>query len=215
MPVSPLSRNDGQLSLSAAAGSRYTDAPIDRAREEPRGICDGIAMRRLLMIVPVLIVLAACAGAPPQAAGPQQGVRATFPAGSVVNVIRIDALDPAPLRAAALVAPDGTTTEATSLDVDANPQTLGGQYSLSDPWRNSMLGNVTDPLPSGATDPVARSRTQLLLTVSTADIALPDPVAYRRDWANYKIRLGFGERGRQLDTREIPAPRPPPEAAGS
>jgi len=171
-------------------------------------------MRRLLMIVPSLFVLAACADAPPPAAGPQPGVRASFPPGSVVNVIRIDALDPAPLRKAALIAPDGTATEATSLDVDANPQTLGGQYSLRDPWRNAM-GNVTDPLPNGTIDPVVRSRTQLLLTISTADIALPDPVAYRRDWANYKIRLSFAGPGQQPETRDIPAPQPPTEAGGS
>ncbi len=83
------------------------------------------------MILPSLLALAACADAPPPRLGPQPGVRASFPPGSVVNVIRIDALDPAPLRKAALIAPDGTATEATSLDVDANPQTLGGQSALS------------------------------------------------------------------------------------
>ena len=60
--------------------------------------------------------------------------------------------------------------------------------------------------------PVAafRSDTQLLLMVSTAEITLPDPVAYGRDWAAYKIRLSFDAGGGQLQIRDIPAPAPPP-----
>ena len=45
-------------------------------------------------------------------------------------------------------------------------------------------------MPNGA-DATYRSETQVLMMVSTADIPLPDPVVYRRDWANYRIRLGF------------------------
>ena len=47
--------------------------------------------------------------------------------------------------------------------------------------------------------------------LSTAEITLPDPVAYRRDWAGYKIRLGFAAGGSQLQIRVIGAPAPPPE----
>src|ERR1700722_18440256 len=124
-------------------------------------------MRRFWIILPSLIVLAACANAPPPGSGaPQQGVTASFPPGGVVGVIKIAALDPAPLRAAELVAPDGSSTPAESLDVNANPQTIGGQSSIADPWRPSMLGsNGINPLPSGVTDPTVRSRNQLLLTV--------------------------------------------------
>jgi len=168
-------------------------------------------MRRCLMILPSLFVLAACADGPPPPTGPVQGVRASFPPGAVTDVIRIDALDALPLRVAELVAPDGAATPSSSLDVDANPRTIGGQSTLSDPWRGSTLSpNGIDPLPSGPIDPTVRSQSQLLLTVSTADIPLPDPVAYRRDWVNYRIRLSFGAAGNQLDTRELPAPPPPP-----
>jgi hypothetical protein len=52
---------------------------------------------------------------------------------------------------------------------------------------------------------------QLLATASTADIALPDPVAYRRDWQHYRIRLTFGTPPDELETREIAAPAPPPQ----
>ena len=171
-------------------------------------------MRRCLIILS-LLALAACADGPPPATGPQPGVRASFPPGGVVNVIRVDALDTAPLRTAELIAPDGSKTSARSVDVEANPAALGGQSARGDPWRSSMLGaNDLDPrsnqLPTiGGGDSVFRSQTRLLLTEATADIPLPDPVAYRENWANYKIRLGFGAAGSQLDFREIAAPQPP------
>ena len=172
-------------------------------------------MRRCLMILS-LLALAACADGPPPAMGPQPGVRASFPPGGVINVIRVDALDNAPLRTAELVAPDGTKTPSNSLDVEANPSARGGQSALSDPWRSSMLGtNNLDPRPNqlpafAGGDSVVNSQTQLLLTESTADIPLPDPVAYREHWADYKIRMGFAGAGNQLDFREIAAPQPPP-----
>jgi hypothetical protein len=169
-------------------------------------------MRRFLVILPFAMLLSACADAPPPAQGPQLGITASFPRGGVADVIKVDALDSAPVRAVELVAPDGTTTTASSLDVTANPQTLIGQTAITDPWRSSGFGvNGSNPLPSGAPQATYRGQQQVLLTVSTADITLPDPVAYRRDWANYKIRLSFAAAGNQLDTREIPAPQPPPE----
>jgi hypothetical protein len=45
--------------------------------------------------------------------------------------------------------------------------------------------------------------------VSSASIRLPDPVAYRRDWQGYRIRLRFGGPP-QVETREVAAPAPPP-----
>ena len=172
-------------------------------------------MRRLLLILPPLVALAACADTPPPGADiPQPSLTASFPPGAVTGVIRVDALESAPLRAAELVAPDGSITPASSLDVDPNPQRLTGQSALADPWRSSGLGtNGINPLPINPPN-FARSQNQLLLMVSTADIPLPDPVVYRQDWGKYKIRLSFAAGGDQLDVREIPAPAPPPEQAG-
>jgi hypothetical protein len=171
-------------------------------------------MRRLLLILPSLVALAACTDAPPPGAEiPEQGVTASFPPGAVVNVIRVDARETEPLRAAELVAPDGSTTPASWLDVDANPQRLTGQDAVADPWRSSGFGtNGINPLPTAPPN-FARSENQLLLMVSAADIPLPDPVVYRQDWEKYKIRLSFAA-GNQLDVREIPAPAPPPEQTG-
>jgi hypothetical protein len=199
--VSPLSRC-GTLSLSA--GSRYTAKRVRTAGVQ------GTMMRRL-MILPWLAVLAACAGGPPPEQGPMPGLRASFPPGAVIDVIRVDVLDPLPLRTAELVAPDGATAPSSSLNVEANPRSIGGQNSLHDPWRTSMLtANGINPLPSGGTDASLRSETVVLMTVSTAEIPLPDSVAYRQDWAHYRVRLGFAAPGNQLDIREIAAPAPPP-----
>jgi len=173
-------------------------------------------MRRWLMLLSCLIALAACADAPPPGAGvPQPGVTARFPPGGVAGVIRVDVLDPLPVRTAALVAPDGTTTPASWLNVAANPERLAGMASLSDPWRPSILGtNGLNPLPSGVMDPALRANNQVLLTISTADLTIADPVAYQRDWHGYRIRLGFAAAGDQLDIRDIPAPAPPSEKTG-
>lgn len=171
-------------------------------------------MRRFWVILPFLLVMGACADAPPPATGPVAGVTARFPPGAVVNVIRVDALDPLPLRTAELIAPDGGTTNAGSIDVEANPTRLAGQEAFRDPWRSSSIGpNGINANPGAAADPTPYASHQLLLTVSTAEISLPDPVAYRRDWTNYKIRLGFAS-GQQIQMREIAAPEPPPSQNG-
>ena len=168
-------------------------------------------MRRLSLLLALLFVPAACADAP-QTALPQQGAWASFPPGGVVNVIRVDARDTLPLRTVELVAPDGAAIPASSLDVDKTPERNGGQSTVNDPWRSSMFAstNGIPIVPSTQLDPTVRSQNTLLLMVSTADIPVPDPVAYRRDWQKYHIRLGFGAGGDAVDTREIPAPQPPP-----
>ena len=167
------------------------------------------------LILPSLVMLAACADAPPPVGPPQPHVSASFPPGGVVDVIKVDVLDREPLRTAELVAPDGGTTPASFLNVNANPTRLSGQAAIGDPWRPSMLSsNGNNPLPTGRIDPGLRGDSALLTMAATADITLPDPVAYRRDWAAYKIRLGFQGAGDQLDVREIPAPTPPPERVG-
>lgn len=168
-------------------------------------------MRRLPIICCLLGVLSACADAPPPASLPLQGVKASFPPGSVVNLIRVDALDTLPLRTAELVAPDGTATPATYLNVDKTPQSTNGQSTLNDPWRTSMLDtNGIPQLPGSGLAPAVRSSDRLLLMVSTAEIPLPDPIAYQKNWAGYRIRVTFAGIGGAPETQEIAAPRPPP-----
>jgi len=52
------------------------------------------------------------------------------------------------------------------------------------------------------------SHDTLLLMTANAEITLPDPVVYRRDWQHYKIRLTFGASGAP-EIRELAAPAPP------
>jgi hypothetical protein len=167
-------------------------------------------MRRLLFVLPSLVLLAGCADGGP-AALPMQRVQIGFPPGGIANVIRIDALDALPLRAAELIAPDGGTTPADSVDAHQAPTAARGQTALNSPWRGDLTGvSSVIASPGGAGDATLRGETTLLLMISTADIALPDPVAYRNDWAHYRVRLSFAAPGGEIETRELAAPQPPP-----
>jgi hypothetical protein len=158
-----------------------------------------------------LLLLAACAGSGP-APLPVNQIRADFPPGGVANQIEVTATDRLPLRAADLVAPDGHTTPASSITANPAPTTTlssefangvgsGPRYGVTSIGSNALTPNVV------GTAPV--TQTKLLAIISTASIALPDPVAYRRDWQHYRIRLVLGTPP-QVETREIAAPPPPP-----
>jgi hypothetical protein len=173
----------------------------------------GVAMRRLLPGLLPLLLLAGCDGlgdAPPPS-GVSAQLHVGFPRGGIADTIVVNAIDHLPLRAAELVAPDGTTTTASSLDINGSPHFANGQWVVGDPWQSARLGDAgpaalaTQHIGASA---ALNSREQLLAVVSTADIPLPDPVVYKRDWANYRIRLTFGTPPSQVDTRIVPAPQP-------
>lgn len=159
-----------------------------------------------------LALLAACDAGPPTAL-PTAEVTAGFPKGGVVDTIQINAVDPLPLRAAELIAPDGTTTPAQNVVATAHPSSSTGQFGGGDSFRSAfspqsnLVAGVVPPNQTYSGTP--RQETQLLITMSTASIPLPDPVAYRRDWEHYRIRVEFGGPG-GAETRELPAPEPPP-----
>lgn len=166
-------------------------------------------MRRLLLILPSLLYLASCAGGPPPTPLPGPHVTIGFPPGSVVNVIKIEVVDNQPLRAAALVTPDGKVIPASWLDVQRNAQDTSGQYAADSVWHNVPFGDTGPTLPNVNSGATYLSRDTLLLMTATAEIPLPDPVLYRRDWQHYKIRLTFGGASAP-DIRELAAPAPPP-----
>jgi hypothetical protein len=160
----------------------------------------------LLTCVPV----AACAGvgAPP----PVDQPRAYFPVGGIVDVIDIDAVDRLPLRSAELIAPDGKSTPAGSINAYPSPSETIYRPSIAGPNAGAAFG-PPDPAIAGqasaAVGAAVQTRSRLLATVSTASIALPDPAAYRRGWQKYRIRLHFGEPSAGGEIQEIAAPPPP------
>jgi hypothetical protein len=153
---------------------------------------------------------AGCAEGPP-ASLPTEEVAAGFPLHGIADTIVINATDRQALRQAELIAPDGTPTPAADISVDPSPTVSTSQRVANDPYGGDVfgVGNVNTPsvlpVPVGGA-PV--TQTQLLLMLSTADIPLPDKVAYRRDWANYHIHLVFGVPPNTV-SRDIPAPAPP------
>lgn len=156
------------------------------------------------MLFPLLLVVA-CEGRGP-APLPVDQVTASFPPHGITDVIVIDAADRLPLRAATLIAPDGSTVPADGIDVDARPRSDYRLGTRSDPTH----GGIGDVIQSGPPIiPAVQSEGRLLTTISKASITLPDPVVYRHDWQHYRIRLDFGVPPGAVETREIAAPAPP------
>jgi hypothetical protein len=157
-------------------------------------------------------MLAACAdsGLP---ALPGDQVKAGFPPGGVVDVIEVGVIDRLPLRSAELIAPDGQATPASYLTVNPSPSVTAYQAFPDRPYPgyglgfcNMIGGTPTAPLTGAA----PQQQVTFLKMVANASIPLPDPVAYRRDWRNYQIRLTFGTPPDETETREVAAPEPPP-----
>jgi hypothetical protein len=178
-------------------------------------------MRRAIAATLVALSLAGCGGAsgpgtpsgqlPPGPAVATAQVRAGF--GGLTDTIEIRAVELLPLREAVLVAPDGTTVPANSITVADNPRVMTGQWSQANRWdapvdpANTLAALTLTGVQAGA---ALGADQQLLAMVSRADIPLPDPVAYRRDWRDWRIRLTFGTPPGDVVTNEIPAPQPPP-----
>src|SRR5260370_25783493 len=148
-------------------------------------ICRGDAMCRVLLVplatLSLVFLVTGCegGGAPaPGPLGPTEGLRAGFARGGLADSIAIDAIERLPLRAAVLVAPDGTAIAASNIDVADSPRFATGQWTAGDPWRNALSGGgpaaaLTMPhLEAGA---ALQGQQPLPATVSTAHIALPAP----------------------------------------
>jgi hypothetical protein len=166
---------------------------------------------RLAACLAIVLVLADCSGAG-SGPVPANSVNASFPAGGVVNVIAVDAVDRLSLRQAELIAPDGHATAASSVTANPAPTESFYQQFPTSPYSSTEFGVSSigsNALSPGVVGGAPQTQTQLLAVVSTASIPLPDPVAYRRDWQKYRIRLRFGDPP-QVETREIDAPAPPP-----
>jgi hypothetical protein len=166
--------------------------------------------RAIYFLIPVLLGACAESGLAPL---PDDQVRARFPPGGVVDVIEVDAIDRLPLRKVELIAPDGQATPATYLNVTPSRSVASDQQFPNGPYAGTTFGvgnlaaGVPLPAPTGA---APQQRVVLLAMAAAASIPLPDPVEYRRDWRNYRIRLSFGDPPGEVTSREVAAPEPPP-----
>jgi hypothetical protein len=145
-------------------------------------------------------------------------LRVGFPPRGLVDTIEIAAVERLPLRSAELIAPDGTATPASYLNVADSPSFATGQSDLGNTWRGPI--DQSSQFPGlNAQNPQAGAAVfgdqQLLSMVSSAEIPLPDPVVYRREWQRYRIRLTFGTPPSPLESQQIPAPAPPPPTAAA
>jgi len=159
-----------------------------------------------------IVLLAACADDRLSPLASDQ-VRVRFPAGSVVDVIEVDAVNRLPLRKAELVSPGGQAAPASYLNVNPSPSITSYQGMPNGPYAGDALGvgNIAPGMPLPAvTGGAPQQRATFLVIVSSASIPLPDPVEYRQDWRNYRIRLSFGDAPDEVETREVDAPEPPP-----
>jgi hypothetical protein len=169
-------------------------------------------MRRAVYLA-VLFAVAGCGGdAAPISGPPASAAQVRVGFGGLVDTIEVAAIERLPLRAAELVAPDGSATPSGPIAVDDRPRSATGQWAASNSWKDSVtgdnaLGALSLRQPQGGA--ALRGQEQILAMASNTQILLPDPVAYRRDWANYRIRLTFGTPP-ALETQELPAPAPPP-----
>ncbi len=166
-------------------------------------------MRRAACLL-ALALLAGCGGG--LAPVPGDRIRARFPPGGVVDVIEVDAIDRLPLRSAELVAPDGTATAAASIAVNPAPSETFSQQFPASPYTSAGFGfaNIgADGTAPGGAGGVPQAQSRLLAMAATTSIAVPDPVAYRRGWRDYRIRLRFGDPPGAVE-RQIAAPEPPP-----
>src|SRR5438270_540944 len=95
------------------------------------------------------------------------------------------------------------------------PPAATGQWVANSPWETALAGTGAAALtsPNAEANAALRGQVQVLAVLSQAEIPLPDPVAYRRDWATYRVRLTFGTPPSELESRELAAPAPPPQPA--
>jgi hypothetical protein len=164
---------------------------------------------RIFGLVAIALALASCA-APGLPASPGAETRASFRKYGVADVITLRALNRLPLRAAALIAPDGKATQAQ--DILVKPTTSLGENRLfgSSPFSGGTFGVTTIPATTAALSGAPQAQAELLLMLSTASLPVPDRIGYLREWRRYRIRLRFGGPPGAVERQEIAAPAPPP-----
>ena len=164
-------------------------------------------MRIVVIACLALAALAACAS---DHAEPAKTLyQATFAPDSQ-DVMVVEVRDDEPMTAARLVAPDGTNSDAYSIDTDRRPggastgilPSVGVGVSGGSSSHVSTGIGIGFPI-FGSNGPTPRPQYH-----STARIQVRDMAAYRANWQKFEVRLTVGE-GSAEHQVVIPAPEPP------
>jgi hypothetical protein len=168
-------------------------------------------MRKAVIACLALAALAACASDQKSNAGAdaQSDYAASF-APEASDLLLVEVRDEDPVRAARLVAPDGSATEAHAIDTERTRGSGGGGgvypsigVGVGGGSNSGVATGVGIGFPifgggGGGGRPEYRS---------TARIHVPDMAAYRANWQKYELRVTVGE-GTDQHQIVIPAPEP-------
>jgi hypothetical protein len=169
-------------------------------------------MRTIVIACLALVALAACASDRDRAAAeaPKPDYAATF-APEAADLLLVEIRDDDPVRAARLVAPDGTAIEAHAIDTERKSRGGGGGgfypsvgVGVGGGSNSGVSTGVGIGFPIfGGGGGNAREEFE-----SVARIRITDPAAYRANWQKYEVRVTLGE-GADEHEVAIPAPEPP------
>ena len=168
-------------------------------------------MRNAVIACLALAAVAACASDRERAAEAAKPDYVASFAPEASDLLLVEVRDDDPVRAARLVAPDGSAQEAHAIDTSRTSRGGGGGG-----FYPSVGVGVGGGSNSGVSTGVGigfpifgggggRTRTEY---ESVARIRIPDPAAYRANWQKYEVRLTLGEGGAQHEV-VVPAPEPP------
>ena len=168
-------------------------------------------MRNAVIACLALAALSACASDRNStgAEAAKSDYAASF-APEAADLLLVEVRDQDPVRAARLVAPDGSVYEAHAIDTDRIRGSGGGGFYPSvgvgvGGGSNSGVSTgvgIGFPIFGGGGGGAGRTEYR-----STARIRVPDLAAYRANWQKYELRVTLGE-GAEEHQVVIPAPEP-------
>ena len=163
------------------------------------------SMKRSALLA-LLLALAGCGYDSPPPRGIDEQVRASLTAEDD-RVIVVTVTDPLPVKAARLIAPDGSTTEAYAIDRDS--QTYGGGGGLRPNVGVGVTGGSSGGVSTGIGIgfPIFSSNDggpARRLTESRVRLRIPDTADYRLNWQRYAIAVDLDDGVNRRSFQMIP-----------
>jgi hypothetical protein len=155
-------------------------------------------MRKMLF---ALAVLCGCSGTP---AGPTTS--ADFIPGS--NIIQVVVNDPRPVRSIQLVSPTGEAIPADQLHTERtiSPGSPSGASIGLGFGRSTWSGGSGVSSGVGIGMPLGGGEPATTQSITSATIAIADPIGYRQNWQSFRIEVQLGDPPSLLT---LTAPPPP------